>query len=132
MLTIVADTAGRHDTVGGGAARRKAIVRYGLEKRFMHARRDNFMLACRRGGEGNDKRDIVSNINSSRMRAARDTTLHYEDGGTGSCGASSSGAEIDVIVLISNCPQLNNPANAHTIQMPSKWPFALDPQGTAR
>jgi uncharacterized protein YcgI (DUF1989 family) len=43
----------------------------------------------------------------------RDTTLHYEDGISGPGKYVELRAEMDVIVLISNCPQLNNPANAY-------------------
>ena len=45
MLTIVADTCGRHDTLGGACATESNTVRYALEKRCMHACRDSWMLA---------------------------------------------------------------------------------------
>ncbi len=37
MMTIVADTCGRHDTLGGACAAESNMVRYALEKRYMHA-----------------------------------------------------------------------------------------------
>jgi uncharacterized protein len=130
MLTIVADTCGRHDTVGGGCCSQEGnSVRYGLEKRFMHACRDNFMLAVGKWGRGIDKRDIVSNINFFMNVPVRDTTLHYEDGISGPGKYVELRAEMDVIVLISNCPQLNNPANAYN---PTPLEYLVwNPQGRA-
>ncbi len=51
LLTIVADTCGRHDTLGGACAAESNTVRYALDKRYMHACRDSFVLrahACAR------------------------------------------------------------------------------------
>ncbi len=45
MLTIVADTCGRHDTLGGACAPESNTVRYALDKRYMHTCRDSFLLA---------------------------------------------------------------------------------------
>ncbi len=45
MLTIVADTCGRHDTLGGACAVESNQVRYAIEKRHMHACRNSFLLA---------------------------------------------------------------------------------------
>ena len=45
MLTITADTCGRHDTLGGACSAESNTVRYALEKRHMHSCRDNFLLA---------------------------------------------------------------------------------------
>jgi len=64
MLTIVADTCGRHDTLGGACAQESNTVRYALDKRYMHACRDNFVSACTHHHEyGLGKRDITHNIN---------------------------------------------------------------------
>ena len=67
MLTIVADTCGRHDTLGGACSAESNTVRYALDKRHMHSCRDNFLLALARWGSkyGRDfsKRDLSSNIN---------------------------------------------------------------------
>ena len=64
MLEIVADTCGRHDTLGGACATESNTVRYGLEKRCMHACRDSWMLAVAENEQfGMSKRDITHNIN---------------------------------------------------------------------
>ncbi len=64
MLTIIADTCGRHDTLGGACSAESNTVRYALEKRHMHSCRDNFLLALTRWGiAAARKRDLPSNIN---------------------------------------------------------------------
>ena len=45
MLTITADTVGRHDTLGGACAAEANTVRYALEKKWMHSCRDSYLLA---------------------------------------------------------------------------------------
>ena len=45
LLTIVADTCGRHDTLGGACATESNMVRYAIEKRYMHACRSSFLKA---------------------------------------------------------------------------------------
>ena len=47
MLTIVADTCGRHDTLGGACSCESNTVRYAIDKKFMHNCRDSFLLALR-------------------------------------------------------------------------------------
>ena len=56
LLTIVADTCGRHDTLGGACAMESNMVRYGLEKRYMHACRQSFVKAALSWGRGLEKR----------------------------------------------------------------------------
>ena len=64
MLKIVADNCGRHDTLGGACATESNTVRYAIEKKFMHACRDSWMLACNENTDSNlEKRDIAHNIN---------------------------------------------------------------------
>ena len=115
MLEIVADTCGRHDTLGGACATESNTVRYALEKRCMHACRDSWLLAVAENEEfGMSKRDITHNINFFM-----NVPVTAEGGLTFADGISEAGkyveltARMDVIVLISNCPQLNNPCNAY-------------------
>jgi hypothetical protein len=115
MLTIVADTCGRHDTLGGACATESNTVRYALEKRFMHACRDNFCSELiRREEYGIAKRDIAPNINFfMNVPVTPDGKLTFEDGISAPGKYVEMRAEMDVICLISNCPQLNNPCNAY-------------------
>jgi urea carboxylase-associated protein 1 len=115
MLTIVADTCGRHDTLGGACATESNTVRYALEKRFMHACRDNFCSEITHREEyGIAKRDIAPNINFfMNVPVTADGKLTFEDGISAPGKYVEMRAEMDVICLISNCPQLNNPCNAY-------------------
>src|SRR5688572_25832088 len=63
LLTITADTCGRHDTLGGACSAESNTVRYALEKRHMHNCRDSFLLELARADRGMGKRDLTSNIN---------------------------------------------------------------------
>ena len=115
MLEIVADTCGRHDTLGGACATESNTVRYDLEKRCMHACRDSWMLAIAENPQyGITKRDISHNINFfMNVPVTEEGGLTFEDGISGAGKYVELRAEMDVVVLISNCPQLNNPCNGY-------------------
>jgi urea carboxylase-associated protein 1 len=114
LATIVADTCGRHDTLGGACAAESNQVRYSLDKHWMHSCRDTFMLAISRGGSGLAKCDITHNINFfMNVPVTADGKLSFEDGVSGSGRYVELRAEMDLTCLISNCPQLNNPCNAY-------------------
>jgi urea carboxylase-associated protein 1 len=113
MLTIIEDTCGRHDTLGGACSAESNTVRYSLEKRHMHSCRDNFLLALARHDRGLSKRDLPSNINFfMNVPVTSDGALRFEDGISAAGRYVQLRAQMDVLVLISNCPQLNNPCNA--------------------
>ena len=118
MLTIVADTCGRHDTLGGACAAESNTVRYALEKLPMHSCRDNFLHALAHESACEqlhlNKRDIPSNINFfMNVPVTEDGGLEFIDGISAPGKYVEMRAEMDVLVLISNCPQLNNPCNAY-------------------
>ena len=118
LLTIVADTCGRHDTLGGACSMESNMVRYAIEKRYMHACRQSFVkavLAWSRGlGGALEKRDITHNINFfMNVPVTPEGGLRFEDGLSGPGKYVEMRAEMDVLAVISNCPQLNNPCNAY-------------------
>ncbi|MFK7861139.1 MAG: urea amidolyase associated protein UAAP2 [Granulosicoccus sp.] len=115
MLTIVADTCGRHDTLGGACSTESNTVRYDLEKRCMHACRDSWMLAIAENPQfGIRKRDITHNINFfMNVPVTPEGALTFEDGISAPGKYVELTAQRNVIVLISNCPQLNNPCNGY-------------------
>jgi urea carboxylase-associated protein 1 len=114
LLTITADTCGRHDTLGGACATESNQVRYALNKRWMHACRDTFMLQLQKWGRGATKADITHNINFfMNVPVTPDGGLSFEDGVSAGGRYVEMQAERDVVALISNCPQLNNPCNAY-------------------
>jgi urea carboxylase-associated protein 1 len=118
MLRIVADTCGRHDTLGGACSAESNTTRYALDKRPMHSCRDSFMSAlchCRPAVErGMTKRDIAPNVNFfMNVPVSPQGDLQFADGISAPGKYVELRAEMDVVVLISNCPQLNNPCNAY-------------------
>ncbi len=114
MLTIVADTCGRHDTLGGACATESNQVRYAIEKRHMHACRNSFLQAVADPKWGLDKRDITANINFfMNVPVTPEGKLTFEDGISNPLKYVEMRAETDVIAVISNCPQLNNPCNGY-------------------
>jgi uncharacterized protein len=115
MLTIVADTCGRHDTLGGACAAESNTVRYALGKKCMHSCRDSWLLAiARHENFGLSKRDITHNINFfMNVPVTRDGLLTFEDGISDAGKYVEMVAEMDCLAFISNCPQLNNPCNAY-------------------
>lgn len=114
MLTIVADTCGRHDTLGGACSAESNQVRYALDKKHMHNCRDSFLLALAELDRGLGKRDLSSNINFfMNVPVTPDGGLSFADGVSAPGRYVEMRAEMDVLVLISNCPQLNNPCNAY-------------------
>ncbi len=114
MLTITADTCGRHDTLGGACSAESNTVRYALDKRHMHSCRDSFLLALAEHDHGMGKRDLSSNTNFfMNVPVTPEGGLCFADGLSAPGRYVEMRAEMDVLVLISNCPQLNNPCNAY-------------------
>ena len=114
LLTIVADTCGRHDTLGGACATESNMVRYDLSKGHMHACRNSFLKGIQLWNHGMDKRDITSNINFfMNVPVTLDGKLTFEDGVSEAGKYVELEAEMDVLMVISNCPQLNNPCNGY-------------------
>jgi urea carboxylase-associated protein 1 len=110
MATITATNVAYHDTIGGACSCESNTLRYGHHTKSQHACVENFLQANGRHGRG--KRDMVSNINFfMNVPVEADGTLGIVD------GISSPGlyvdlrAEMDVTVVVSNCPQINNPCN---------------------
>ena len=114
MLTIIADTCGRHDTLGGACSAESNTVRYALEKRHMHSCRDSFLKALAYWDHGMSKADLSGNINFfMNVPVTPQGGLTFEDGVSAAGRYVEMRAEMDVLVLVSNCPQLNNPCNAY-------------------
>jgi len=114
LAQIVADTCGRHDTLGGACAAESNQVRYALEKRWMHSCRDTFLLQISRWGRGATKCDLTHNINFfMNVPVTAAGGLSFEDGVSAGGRYVELRAAMDLICLISNCPQLNNPCNAY-------------------
>ena len=114
MLTITADTCGRHDTIGGACSAESNQVRYALDKRNMHNCRDSFLSALGASDLHMTKRDLTSNINFfMNVPVTPEGGLSFEDGISAAGRYVELRAEMGVTVLVSNCPQMNNPCNAY-------------------
>jgi urea carboxylase-associated protein 1 len=114
LLTIVADTCGRHDTLGGACSTESNRVRYSLDKGHMHACRQSFVKGLLAWGHGFTKRDIAHNINFfMNVPVTPEGALTFEDGVSDAGKYVELQADMNVIAVISNCPQLNNPCNAY-------------------
>jgi len=125
LATITEDQNGRHDTIGGACAQESNVVRYGGHVRHQHACRISFMDQVQRWGRGLDGRDLTHNINffmNVPVTSAGD--LHFADGVSAPGKYLELRAERDILVVISNCPQLNNPCNGFnpTAVQLQAWP----------
>ena len=110
LATITSDTVGRHDTVGGACSQESNVVRYGEHVRHQHACRETFL---RTGSEvGIGARQLTANINFfMNVPLTTGGGLTFADGLSAPGAHVELRAERDVYVLLSNCPQLNNPCN---------------------
>ncbi len=114
LMTIVADTCGRHDTLGGACSQESNVVRYGEHTRHMHACRQTFLAQALAYGHGLEKRDLTHNVNFfMNVPVTPEGGLRFEDGLSAPGKYVELRADVDTLVLISNCPQLNNPCNAY-------------------
>ncbi|TLD69973.1 DUF1989 domain-containing protein [Phragmitibacter flavus] len=114
MLTITADTCGRHDTLGGACSRESNVMRYAFDREPMHACRDIFIRGIQCWCHDMNKRDLACNINFfMNVPVTPEGGLSFADGVSGPGRYVEMKAEMDVMCLISNCPQLNNPCNAY-------------------
>jgi urea carboxylase-associated protein 1 len=110
LVTIVADEVGNHDTIAGACSKESNTLRYGHHTVHQHACAENFLAEGAKWGLG--KRDIVPNINFfMNVPIEADGTLGIVDGLSGPGKSLTVRAEMDTLVLVSNCPQINNPCN---------------------
>ena len=110
LMTVVADEVGVHDTIGGACSQESNTLRYGQHTREQHACVENFLIEGSRWGLG--KRDVVSNINwFMNVPVDPDGALGIVDGLSAPGKRVALKAEVDTLVLVSNCPQVNNPCN---------------------
>src|ERR1700704_3441977 len=106
LFTI--DTCGKHDTIGGCCSAALNTFRYGVG--YQHNCRDNFLAELKKYGMG--PKDIPANVNFFMY-------VPIGENGEMDMGPSISKpgdyvdlrADSDVLAVISNCPQMNNPVN---------------------
>lgn len=110
LMTLVADEVGRHDTIGGACSKESNSLRYGHHTVYQHGCVENFLAEGAR--HGLTKRDLTSNVNFyMNVPVEPDGTLGIVDGLSAPGRRLTLRAELDTLVLVSNCPQVNNPCN---------------------
>ena len=110
LAVITEDTCGRHDTIGGACAQESNVIRYGEHTRHQHACRETFLRYGAAAGIG--QRQLGHNINFfMNVPVTPEGGLEFDDGLSAPGKYVELTASRDVLVLISNCPQLNNPCN---------------------
>jgi uncharacterized protein len=111
LATVTADNCGRHDTIGGACSKESNTLRYGHQTWAQHACVENFLHEGAKWGLG--KRDMTGNINwFMNVPVDPDGALGIVDGVSAPGKRVAVRADIDTLVLVSNCPQINNPCNA--------------------
>ena len=110
MMTITATSVDYHDTIGGACSCESNSLRYVHHTKAQHSCVDNFLEANLRDGRG--KRDMVSNVNFfMNVPVEADGALGIVDGISAPGLSVDLRAEMNVTVVVSNCPQINNPCN---------------------
>ncbi|MBV9446465.1 MAG: DUF1989 domain-containing protein [Streptosporangiaceae bacterium] len=110
LATVIANEIDRQDTIGGACGKESNTLRYGYHTASEHGCRENFLGEASKYGMG--ARDIVSNLNwFMNVPIEADGALGIVDGISAPGKRVAFRAEMDVLVLISNCPQMNNPCN---------------------
>jgi uncharacterized protein len=110
LMTVVGNEIDRQDTIGGACSKESNTLRYGHHVMYHHGCRENFLSEAARHGLG--ARDLVSNLNwFMNVPVEADGALGIVDGLSAPGKRVALRAEMDVLVLVSNCPQMNNPCN---------------------
>lgn len=110
LMTVVGNEVDRQDTIGGACGKESNTLRYGHHTLYQHGCRENFLAEAARHGLG--ARDLVSNLNwFMNVPVEADGSLGIVDGMSGPGKRVAVRAERDVLVIVSNCPQMNNPCN---------------------
>lgn len=110
LMTVVGNEIDRQDTIGGACSKESNTLRYGHHVMFHHGCRENFLSEGQKHGLG--LRDLVSNLNwFMNVPVEADGALGIVDGMSAPGRRVAVRADLDVLVLVSNCPQMNNPCN---------------------
>ena len=108
LMSVVEDTVGHHDTIGGACSNQVNYLRYGIKDTC--SCRDNFLSAM--DELGLSARDVHQNINFfMNVPVNPDGSTQIEEGLSIPWDFVELEAAKDVIVVISNCPQLYNPCS---------------------
>ncbi len=108
LFTITADTCGKHDTIGGCCSAELNAFRYGAAP--APNCRYNFLAELAKHGLG--KKDMAANINFFMfVPVGADGEMDMGPSISKPGDHVDLRAETDVLAVLSNCPQINNPVN---------------------
>jgi len=112
IFTIIEDTCGVHDTIGGCCSAWSNEMLYGVKDN--PGCRENFLSALTSHGLG--WKDIVPNVNFfcdvPVYEAGKLADAVFTDAPSRAGDFVELRAEMDALAVLSNCPQMNNPCNA--------------------
>jgi len=112
LMTIVEDTCGMHDTIGGCCSAPSNEMLYGVKN--VPGCRENFLSELAKHGLG--RRDIVANLNFFCSVPVHEHNrlepLIFAPSLSRAGNYIELRADMDVLAVISNCPQVNNPCNS--------------------
>lgn len=114
LLKMVADTCTCHDTMGGACATESNTVRYGHHTLHMKTCRDTFLMQISEHADQYSKVDLVPNVNLfAQILKLPDGRFEFLDGISEPGSYIEFEAMNDTMILISNCPQINNPCSGY-------------------
>src|SRR5258708_5210119 len=108
LMTVTRDTIGRHDTIGGACSHEVNELRYGIKNTC--SCRDNFLAAMKKLRMRPS--DVHQNINFfMNVPVSASGRSGIREGRSRPWDFVELRAEKDVLVVMSNCPQLYNPCS---------------------
>ena len=108
LFTIMEDSCGFHDTIGGCCSADLNKFRYDADNQ--PGCRENFLAEMEKYGMG--KRDMAANVNFFMyVPVGKDGDMDMGPSISKPGDFVDLRAESDVLAIISNCPQINNPVN---------------------
>lgn len=118
FCSIIEDTVGWHDTVGGYLDEVTLVKRWG-RKSYQQYRNDwtlsgehSFLIELAKHGLG--RRDLAANLNwFSRVYTHQDGTLDFDPANSAGGNSVSLRFEMDTLVIMHTCPHPLNPASEY-------------------
>jgi urea carboxylase-associated protein 2 len=116
LFSITQDTSGYHDLFGGYSNAASNAAKYG-DGEFWVNSRDNFRRAVTRYGL--TKKDIMPNLNLfTQVAIAPDGKMALVEGTEKPGSFIDLHAEMNVLVVLSNCPHVLHPSNVYACDSP--------------